>query len=230
MLAFPVSGQVLQGPVPEPVRPRLTAVGDGEARAQPDIAIVTVGAVQIAPSASVAMADVNQRVSATIDALKGLGVLERDIQTSGLSLQPIQRPRASSDQGPPEIEAYRASINLVVTVRDVSRAGAVLDAAQSSGANVIGGMRFALSDPSRVRARALANAVENAGRYAQEMAAAAGVHPAEVISIADESSGLPGPRPVAEARAALSADASTPIEAGELVMQARVRVTYALSP
>ena len=196
-------------------RPNLSVSGDGEAKAEPDLAILTVGATALAPTAEAAMADVNRRVNAVIDGIKAQGVAERDIQTSGLSLQPIQRNRPSNDQSPPEIEAYRASNNVVVTVRTISRAGAILDSATANGANVI-------------RAQALANAVRVARGYAEEMARAGNVQLGEVIAIAEEGAGSPLPR--AETQALRSSDASTPVQPGELTVRARVRLTYAISP
>jgi hypothetical protein len=172
------------------------------------------------------MADVNRRVNAVIDGVKAQGVAERDIQTSGLSLQPIQRNRPSGDQSPPEIEAYRASNNVVVTVRTISRAGPILDSATANGANVIGGLRFGFSDPDRIRAQALANAVRVARTYAEEMARAGNVQLGEVIAIAEEGTGSPVPR--VETQALRSSDASTPVQPGELTVRTRVRVTYAI--
>src|SRR5687767_1661802 len=69
-------------------RPNLSVSGDGEAKADPDLAIVTVGATALAPTAEAALADVNRRVNAVIDGVKAQGVADRDIQTSGISLQP----------------------------------------------------------------------------------------------------------------------------------------------
>lgn len=173
------------------------------------------------------MAEVNRRANAIVDGVKAQGVAERDVQTSGLSLQPIQRNRPSGDQSPPEIEAYRASNNVIVTVRTIARAGAILDSATANGANVIGGLRFGLSDPERVRAQALANAVRVARGYAEEMARAGSVQLADVMAIAEEGAGAPLPR--AEVQAFRAGDAPTPVQPGELTVRARVRVTYAIT-
>lgn len=206
----------------------ITVVGNGDARAQPDIALITVGSIQIAPTAQAAMAEVNRRVAGVIAAARGQGLQDRDIQTSGLSLQPIQRPRTSSDQRPPEIEAYRASSNVTLTVRDIAQASAVLDAAMSGGADVVGGVRFTLADPERLRTEALANAVRNAGRNAEEMAKAAGVRLGGVVSLAEEGGATPVPRPATEVARLAAGDVPAPVEPGELVVQARVRATYAV--
>lgn len=133
----------------------ITAFGDGEARAEPDIAVISVGATHIAPTAQEATDEVSRRVGAVVGAARGHGLQDRDIQTSGISLQPITRPRPGPDQLPPSIEGYRATNSVSLTVRDISRASAVLDSVTASGANVVSGLRFALSNAPELRTRAL---------------------------------------------------------------------------
>jgi uncharacterized protein YggE len=175
------------------------------------------------------MDQVSQRLTDVIASARALGVESRDIQTTGLTLQPIFRPRVRSDD-PPEIEAYRASNNVSLTVRDIGRAGAVLDAASRNGANVIGGLRFGLSTLDELRRQALANAVREAERKARAMASAAGVNMGAVISIVEE--GVQAPRPLAQAEAVRAAPADAfappPVEPGELVIRARVRASYSI--
>jgi len=209
-------------------RPNITVSGEGEVRAEPDMAIVTVGVTVVSPSSQDAMDQVSQRLTDVIASARALGVEARDVQTTGLSLQPIFRPRPRSDE-PPEIEAYRASNNVSLIVRDIARAGMVLDAASRSGANVIGGLRFGLSTVDELRRQALANAVREAERKARAVASAGGVNISGVISIAEE--GVAVPRPLAQADAVRAAPAEAvppPVEAGELVIRARVRVSYSI--
>lgn len=206
----------------------VTVSGEGEVRAEPDIAVVTVGVTHTDPDAQTAMDEVSRRLAAVIAAARSLGVEGRDIQTTGLSLSPIYRQRRSGEETP-EIEAFRASNSVSLTVRDLPRASRVLDAALAAGANTIGGLRFGLSDPERLRLEALAAAVRNAEARAQTMAAAAGVTLTGVVSIQEESISVP-PRPAADfARAAPAVAApEVPVEPGEMVIRVRVRVSYSL--
>ncbi len=206
----------------------ISVAGSAEVRAEPDIAVVTVGVSAVAPTADEAMADVSTRQTAVIAGARGLGIADRDIQTTGLSLQPIYRSQRSSDDAPPEIQAYRASNNVSLTVRTLSRASAVLDSAIANGANVIGGLRFGLSDPSALQRQALGEATTNAQAKAQAIAAAAGLTITGIVSIAEESVSTPraqadiAPRALAAGQAA----AAPPVEAGDLVITARVRATF----
>ncbi len=209
-------------------RPNITVSGEGEVRAEPDMAIVTVGVTVVAPTSQDAMDQVSQRLTDVSASARALGIEDRDIQTTGLSLQPIFRPRPRSDD-PPEIDSYRASNNISLVVRDVSRAGIVLDAASRSGANVVGGLRFGLSNLDELRRQALANAVREAERKARAMASAAGVSISGVLSISED--GLAAPQPLGRAdalRAAPAEAVAPPVEPGELVVRARVRASYAI--
>src|SRR5688572_24986069 len=69
---------------------------EGEVRAEPDIAIVTVGVTHTAPTSQEAMDEVSRRLALVIAAVRGLGLENRDVQTTGLSLSPVYRPRPRS--------------------------------------------------------------------------------------------------------------------------------------
>lgn len=208
--------------------PTITVAGEGEVRAEPDMAVVSVGVTTVAATAQEAMSDVNRRMAAVVASARAQGVQDRDIQTSGLSLQPIYRQRIRADDLPPEIQAYRASNNVSLTVRDLARASAVLDAATTSGANVIGGLRFGISNADELRIQALARATANADAKARAIASAAGVAIRSISSIVEES--VSAPRPQVEAfalRAAPAGDqAQPPVEGGEMVVRARIRASY----
>jgi uncharacterized protein len=208
----------------------ITVSGEGEVRAEPDIAVVTAGVTHQAPSSQDAMDEVSRRLTAVIAAARALGIESRDIQTTGLSLSPIYRQRPRGDEVL-EIEAYRASNNVSLTVRDLRRTSAVLDAVLANGANNIGGLRFSFSNPEQLRLQALANAVANAESKAQAMASAAGVGISGIMAIQEESVSFPtgaAQADFARAAPALAPAPAPPVESGEMVIRARVRVSYGL--
>ena len=202
--------------------------GDGEVRAEPDLATVTVGVSQPGATSGEAMDAVSRSLAAVIASVRALGVESHDVQTTGLSLQPVYRTQQRSDQTP-EIIGYRASNGLTVTVRNLSLAGPALDAAVASGANSIGGVRFGIADTDALKRQALAAATRDAESKARVIAAAAGVSIAGLLSITESSVSVP--RPAAEGLAlraapALADSAPTPVEGGELVVRARIQASY----
>jgi uncharacterized protein len=204
--------------------------GEGEIRAEPDIAIVTVGVTHTAPNSQEAMDEVSRRLSLVIAAVRALGLENRDIQTAGLSLSPVYRPRPRNDEIP-EIEAYRASNNVSLTVRDLRRTSTVLDAALANGANSMGSLRFSFANPEQLRLQALAAAIANAEAKAQTMAAAAGVGLTGVYAIQEESVSMPALQAdagFARAVQPMAVAPAPPVEGGEMIIRARVRVYFGL--
>ncbi len=207
----------------------ITVVGEGEVRAEPDIAIVTAGVTHQAVNSQEAMDEVSRRLTAVIAAARSLGIEGRDIQTTGLSLSPIYRQRRPPDDSV-EIEGYRASNNVSLTVRDLRRTSAVLDAALAAGANNIANLRFSFANPEQLRIQALSNAIANAETKAQAMAAAAGVDISGVNSIQEETVSFPreAQADLARAMPAAAPAPAPPVESGEMVIRARVRVSFGL--
>jgi uncharacterized protein YggE len=129
----------------------ITVVGAGKVGLVPDVARINVGAEVRADTVSEAKDEVDRQIAAIRTALDELGVEARDIQTSHYSInydrEPIPVVRddpAGSDHG-----GYRVSNMLRVTVRDVERAGEVLDAVVEAGANQVYGATFTVSDEGR---------------------------------------------------------------------------------
>jgi uncharacterized protein YggE len=211
-------------------QPNITVVGESEVRVQPDMATVTVGVTFVAASADDAMGQVSVGLAAILAAVRALGISSNDIQTSGLSLQPIFRNRGPNDEAPAQVQGYRASNNVSIVVRDLTQASTVLDAAVSNGANNIGGITFGLSDSETPRRQALAQATANAEAKAAAIAQAAGVSLTGIISISEESTTIPMPRATAAYAGGIApmAAPAPPVEAGEMVVRATVRVSYSI--
>ena len=68
--------------------PKLTVQGTGQATGTPDLLTIVVQVDTTGPSATAALAADNQEASGVVAAFTTGGVAQKDIQTSGLSLQP----------------------------------------------------------------------------------------------------------------------------------------------
>lgn len=205
----------------------LTISGTAEIAARPDRANVTSGVVTQAETAREAL-DLNSAALArVIAALKEAGIEERDIATSGFSVEPrYHYPRTRDGQeGPPRIVGYQVANQVTVRVRDLDRLGAVLDEAVTVGANRIHGIGFEVSDADRRLDEARAEAVRDARRKAEIYAEAADIRLLRIVSITEHAVDAPPPRPLA-ARAMMDAEAAVPIETGEQTLSLRVDVTW----
>lgn len=202
---------------------RLVVSGSGEARVAPDLAQIQLGVTTQADSASDAMQQNSDQQSSVIEALKNAGVAAKDIQTSGLRLHPrMDYPENSA----PTINGYEASNMVTIRVTDVSKLGDVLDSIVEAGANQIQGISFERSEPGETDDEALRAAVADAQHKAGVMADASGMRLGPVLSM-QEAPVAAGPGPMMM-RAEAARDASTPVEAGELSLSARVQIEYAL--
>ena len=196
----------------------ITAIGAGAALSTPNRAAFSFGVTTQARSAAAALNSCSTEMRKVIDALKRAGVAARDIQTSSVSLSP--RYSASGE----DIAGFTASNTVNATIRNVSRSGAVIDAAVGAGANQVYGPSFTRSDEAVLYRRALAAAVANARGKAQALARAGKVRLGRVLSIIESST---GPVPLAE-KAAAARDVGAPIEPGTQRIEASVTVEFAV--
>jgi len=208
-------------------KPRtITVTGIGEASAAPDMMILRIGVVAEGKTASTALKENSRKMSALIDTLKGAGVESRDIQTSGLSINP--QYDYSANRSKPRLVGYQASNGVTVRLRDLENAGAVLDDAVSAGANTLNGVSFGFADTQPLQDKARRNAVANAKAKAKLLTDEAGVGLGEVMEIRESGGSSPRPQPMMmEARMA-SDSVAAPIEAGESSISARVTIVYRL--
>jgi hypothetical protein len=160
-----------------------------------------------------------------IDALKKLGIADADIQTNGLSLQPVYD--YSTNTNPPRLTGYMLSNGVAVTVRDLDKLGDAIDDGLAAGATTLDGVTFRVDDPAKAQEDARKQAMAEAKAIADTLATSAGVSIVGVASISETSG--PTPYPVywgAERAAAVAADTSTPIEVGTNELTVTVSVVY----
>lgn len=201
----------------------LAVTGLGEAAAAPDQAMLQIGVQADGKTAAEALKAMTARMNATIARLKSGGIADKDMQTSGLSLN----PRYNYETRPqnPQIIGYTASNMLTVKLRDLGKAGALIDAAVSDGANTLGGLSFGFANPKPLENEARADAVADARSKAETLAKAAGVSLGPILQIQDGYAS-PAPQPMFEGRA-MAADAkSVPIAPGESTLSASVTLIY----
>ncbi len=126
--------------------PQISVTGEGRVDVAPDMATVSLGVTTQGATAAEAMAANSAAVQAVLDRLTAAGIAARDVQTTGLSLNPLWSNYDSGQQQ--KIEGYAAANMVTVRVRALDGLGGVLDAAVSDGANTLNGLSFGLATPS----------------------------------------------------------------------------------
>jgi hypothetical protein len=204
----------------------LSISAEGEVKAAPDKATVSLGVQTTAPTAAQAMSDNAQRMNGVIAALRRQGLEGKDVQTAGISLQAQYNYQPNKA---PELSGYQASNQVTVTVDDLGKLGPTLDAVTASGANQIEGVNFGLKDPDAAQDQARLKAVKALQARAELYAGAAGYRVGRLVNLSESGGAQPLPfAPKVMAMAARAA-APTPVEPGELTVRVEVTGLYELA-
>jgi uncharacterized protein YggE len=199
----------------------VTVTGEGVVSVAPDTATVRAGVVTQGKTAREATDANSRKMNALIEALKKGGIDARDIQTTRLTIQPMHE----NNRGPnAPITGFQTSNQVTVTLHEIGKLSALLDAVIAAGANDISGIDFMVADPSKALDGVRKAAVEDARRKAQIYATAAGGTLGRALAIEETSR---GPIPYAKATMAVRA-APVPVSPGEETLRVAVTVTFAL--
>ena len=200
----------------------VTVMGAATAAARPDTAEVTAGVVAQAPTAAQALANNSAAMEQVLRTVAGLGIADRDVQTTGIAVTPQRAQPQPGRQQPPDIVGYEVSNQVRIRIRDLGILGRLLDALVAQGANTLHGIAFSIADPAPLLQQARARAIADARQKAEAYAGAAGVKLGRVLFIRDATPGPPRPMPRVMAAAAM------PVAPGEQELEVSVSVTYAI--
>lgn len=201
---------------------QIVVTATGSASAVPDMAVLRIGVRREARTAGEAMRAASEAAASVLAQVAAAGIEPRDVQTSSISLYPVQD---HSNGRVPVIRGYVASNDLTVRVRDLEVLGGLLDSVVSEGANTMNGLSFSIAEPGPVETRARAAAVAEARARAETLAEAAGVALGQVQTIA-EGGAMPPPRPMLRDMATM--EAAVPVAEGEVDVSVTVTVVYAI--
>lgn len=157
--------------------------GTGKATAIPDIAKVSAGVEENGNSLGQVQKAVDTKSKSLTDSLKKLGIDEKDIKTTSYYVYPTY----DYSVAPERITGYRVAVNYEITVRNIDKVNDVIAAATASGANLVSGVSFDLSDALKKTKlnEARAQAVNVAKDKAEGLAKAAGISLGKIINIAE---------------------------------------------
>lgn len=204
----------------------LSVSAQAEAKRVPDIATLSAGVVTQAADANAALRANAEEMTKVVAAIKAAGIAERDIQTSGINLNPQYR---YAENQPPTITGYQASNNVSITVRDIAKLGKILDALVATGANQVNGPSFDVDDKESAYDEARRSAIEKAQARAQMYAKTLGMQVRRIVSIS-EGGGYGPPRPMPMMAMQMEkSQADTPISPGESSLSVSLDVVFELT-
>lgn len=202
--------------------------GQGRVKAAPDVVNIALGVEATRPTARDAFAEAAAAAKRVTDALRGAGVAEKDIKTDQILLTTQYVPNNY-----PQISGYLASASIRATVRQVSSASAVLDAATAAGGDAIRihGLNFGLDDNREAVRLAREAAYRDAEAKALQYARLSGRRLGKPLEITETSAPSPGPipgQPLPPPPPPGAPPIDFPVNPGELEVSVSVRVVFAL--
>ncbi|MBX3210453.1 MAG: SIMPL domain-containing protein [Labilithrix sp.] len=220
--------------------------GKGEVTHKPDIARTTMGTSVVAPSVVEATRLANQQMTNLIATIEKEGIADNDIQTANFSInferheppQPVMsapaRPGAvpaspAPTPAPARVGQYRVSNTVRITVRDLAKAGRLVDAAVAAGANDVWGISFEIDKPDPLEAEAREKAAKDARARAESLARMQGRALGEVVSVSENPGANARPMPQMM-NSAQTASFDTQVAPGEISISAELEVVYRLVP
>jgi len=239
-----------------PVQPAegITVTGEAVRRVSPENAEFVIEITSSAPNAAQALRDNLAKFTQVAQALHALGVQGHDMQTISQTVVNMYTPLMQSLPGygmpqigqtypsqtyggmglpltmQPDLQfgSYQARNVVRVNVRDIARAGDVLDAATRAGGVVAGAFQVRTSDEANARRSALEAAGKDARAKAEALAAAAGKQLGDTIAISEELIASNGTYTALRNAMPLAFGAGAPQAAGELEYYARVSASFRL--
>lgn len=203
--------------------------GSGVVYGTPDTATLSIGVTTSSKDSTEAQNSNASKSSAVQNAIKALGISEKDITTRNYSFRPTY---TRDNSGKSKLSGYEVNNSISVKIKDLSKTGTVIDTALNNGATRVNSLDFSISNTKNLRKQALSQAVEDARDKAEIIASGLGKHIIGVKNVTESVSpfNYHHYNTMFSAKA-LSSDgnASTPIESGELSLTATVHVDFIIN-
>jgi len=228
MMVMPAAAQE-STPEPTPAAPSTVNVsGEGIVYGSPDVAYLEVGVQTVDPDLSKAFGQTGDKITGVLNALKKLGIEDKDIQTTGVNVSP--QSQYDNNGNLTGTSSYTVSNSVEVTIRKVDQVEAILTSTVQAGANSINSLTFGIQDPSTLEKQARAQAVAQAKDRAEQLTSALGATLGKPITISEVQPSAPIPFTMRANVAALSsADGGQPVSQGQLSVTVDVQVTFSIS-
>ena len=205
----------------------LWTTGEGKVTAVPDMALLRLGIEAEAKTVAKAQRDAAEAMDRVMKALKSNGVSEKDTQTQQFSIYPVRR--WLDDEKREEVIGYRVTNMLVAKIREIEKAGTIIDAVAEAGGDLarIENISFTVDDPTPYYKEAREKAIEDAMAKAKQIADVAGIELGKLIYVSEGSVYMPPVRDIYMKGESIAPSPSpTPISPGELEFQLIVNMVY----
>jgi uncharacterized protein YggE len=204
----------------------ITVVGLGTASAVPDEATVGLGVAATRSDVRGAVNQSNADMSNLLKALHRRGVLDKDIQTTALSIY------QQTNCCPQTVTGYVSSNQVMVTIHHLVNVNGVIEAAVETVGNDIqlNGINLTVANTSAMTSSARSVAMANAGARAQEWARLANHHVGRLLGLSEIVSASPSNFCSNGCGGAGGGGGGFQIQPGQTTITVTITATYELLP
>lgn len=236
LVASAVLGRIASAQQAVPTRETLatlTVRGSAEIDKPADELRLDVGVVTEASDAQTALRNNSERMKQVVEAIKAVGLTEKEYETGRFQVQPrySTRPPRGDAEWRQQIVGYAVTNTVRIKTQKLDLAGRLIEAANKAGANTIDSIIFGLANSRTHRAEAIREATANAMADANALASAAELRLVRVISITlDEGDRFAPPMMYGRAVAmGMDMESAPPIQPGEVTVRASVAIVYEIA-
>jgi uncharacterized protein YggE len=198
----------------------ITVAGTSTIKAAPDSALVTVNLNATGETSQAALQADKGVLARLVEAVRPFHFATSDVQTSNINIMQLRSPPRMPAQDPLPAGNYQVTDHLTVTVDDPTKVAAVIDALTQAAGNVSINVQFNLKDRTAVEDKAKVEAIADARRQAEILAAAEGAKVDKMIAISTLEVGNYLPN--------LTNLLALPNQQGQVSVTQRVMVQYGL--
>lgn len=156
---------------------RLNLAGEGKVSATPDLATATIGVRTLKDAVSDAQEENTTKVNNLIQAIRSLGVEQKDIQTQNYQIY----PQYDYTQSGRELNGYEVYQSVEVKIRNLDNVGEILSVAGQNEANEVSGVRFTIENPENLREQARELAMDNVMEKKKALERSAGIKLGDIV-------------------------------------------------
>ena len=223
LLCMSLSIPLLACAADRPEKPHVAVQGYAEIEVLPDSAELTLQLSATRESAAAAKADVDRRVAAVLSAARSQNITDEAIRASQIRVAPDYQ----WEDGKRQLKGQRVEREVVITLAELDRYGALVDALVKAGIDQLGNVRFLVSQREALAAQALKAAVADGRERAALLAAELGSTLDGVYSIDANATPI---QPVADRGVMMmeAKAAAAPMLLGKETISARVSLVFTL--
>lgn len=210
----------------EPVR-TVTVSGTAESKVKNQIAKFSAGVSATNDNRDTAIKEVNDKISKVTEAVKLFGVDSADIITQSLSVYQMQQSYYEDNQPKQKPGQWSVSNTIEVTLRDVDKASQLADILTKNGATNVYGPSLQLDTTKRAEDQLTADAIADARKKAELIAASGGAKLGNVLSVGEGYVSGPIYSIALDGRGG-GGGGGTPIQPGSGTISKTVTVVWAL--